>query len=166
MERSEVLNSLHIGAFAPETYVDVTYSLLDCSVPDVQIYAKDGSTCSSLSKEVIFSVTDGNGIVQYLKNMLSTVKIDSSYSFRNPVHFISLVDPEVRDAYHETDAVLDHYFYHPSHPPFLAVRMIQTAFESNMSQQQLFPNSARVLQFSDNILSNTESIAHQWNLID
>lgn len=49
---------------------------------------------------------------------------------------------------------------------YTAVRMIQTAFENNMAQTQILPNSVRILQFCDNVLSDTEKIAKQWNLIN
>lgn len=49
---------------------------------------------------------------------------------------------------------------------YMAVRMVQTAFENNMSQIQLFANSARILQFSNHILTQTEAVAKEWNLID
>eukprot|EP00957_Ditylum_brightwellii_P021795 1644675-Ditylum_brightwellii.AAC.1 len=35
--------------------------------------------------------------------------------------------------YYETEATLDTYFYHPTHPPFLAIRMIQRFGVSNPS---------------------------------
>ncbi len=50
---------------------------------------------------------------------------------------------------------------------YMAARMIQTAFENNMAQQQqMYPNSARILQFCNHILADVEGIAKQWNLID
>ena len=47
--------------------------------------------------------------------------------------FISLSDPEPRDAYAELEEVLDYLFYYPSHPPFLATRIIQRFGISNPS---------------------------------
>ena len=47
---------------------------------------------------------------------------------------------------------------------YMSVRMIQTAFENNMSQVQLYPNSVRIIQFCDHLLSDTESLAKQWKL--
>ena len=38
-----------------------------------------------------------------------------------------------RDAEFETDAVLDHYFYHDNTAPFLALRFIQRLVSSNPS---------------------------------
>ena len=69
-------------------------------------------------------------------NKESTVHIvDSDYSFRNPVSFTNLVDPEVRDMHYEVDEVLESLFYHPSHPPFMASRMIQRFGMSNPSSR-------------------------------
>jgi thiamine kinase-like enzyme len=49
---------------------------------------------------------------------------------------------------------------------YMAARMLQTAFENNMAQQQISANSVRILQFCNHILSDVEGIAKQWNLID
>ena len=48
---------------------------------------------------------------------------------------------------------------------YMAVRMIQTAFENNMAHQHLYANSVRILQFCNHILDDAEGIAKQWNLI-
>jgi hypothetical protein len=130
--RDDILTSLSIGAFHPETFSPGMYTRNDCE-NGVLVYLKSGD-CNNLDQEAIFFVKDDNSVERYLKNMKSTVRISgSSFSFRNPVHFMSLVDPETRDAFYETDAVLDHYFHHPSHPPFLATRIIQRFGISNPS---------------------------------
>jgi len=49
---------------------------------------------------------------------------------------------------------------------YMAVRMIQTAFENNMTQNQIHPNSVRILQFCNHILEDAKGIATQWKLID
>lgn len=49
---------------------------------------------------------------------------------------------------------------------YMSIRMIQTAFENNVAQKQLHPNSVRILQFCNHILGDAEGIAKQWNLID
>ena len=129
--RDDILTSLSIGAFRPEMFDSGIYTPNDCK--GVVVYLKSGD-CNNLDQEAIFFVKDDNNVERYLKNMKSTVRISgSSFSFRNPVHFMSLVDPETRDAFYETDAVLDHYFHHPSHPPFLATRIIQRFGISNPS---------------------------------
>jgi hypothetical protein len=129
--RDDILATLSIGAFHPDTFGPGIYTRNDCN--GVFVYLTSGD-CNNLDQEAIFFVKDDNGVERYLKNMKSTVRISgSSFSFRNPVHFMSLVDPETRDAFYETDAVLDHYFHHPSHPPFLATLIIQRFGISNPS---------------------------------
>lgn len=82
----------------------------------------------------VFQIVDHNGISHFRKNVKSYVGVgNGSLSFRNAVHFISLSDPEVRDALHETDAVLDQYLYHGNTAPFLATRFAQRFGISNPS---------------------------------
>ena len=47
------------------------------------------------------------------------------YSFRNPPKFHSFLRPSIRDAAYETEALLDHLFYHKNVAPFMARRLIQ-----------------------------------------
>ena len=125
---SAVLNSLYIGAFNPSLFGTMYTSR---TVNGVKIYTKNGL---SLTSDSIFEVTDGNGIKQFRKNMKSTVQIkNTAASFRNPVHFISLSNPQAYQAQDETDAALDHYFFHPNVAPFLAVRFAQRFGISNPS---------------------------------
>ncbi|KAI2490759.1 Protein of unknown function (DUF1501) [Fragilaria crotonensis] len=125
--RTQVLTSLPIGAFDPKLNYTTWKSK---TINGVIIYTTNGNLASSS----VFEVTDGNGIRQFRKNVKSTVKIvGSAFSFRNPVHFISLSDPELYQAQYETDAALDHYFYHPNTAPFLAVRFAQRFGISNPS---------------------------------
>jgi cullin-associated NEDD8-dissociated protein 1 len=46
---------------------------------------------------------------------------------------MSFADPEPRDAHYETDAALDHYFYHSNTAPFVATRLAQRFGISNPS---------------------------------
>ena len=41
------------------------------------------------------------------------------------------------------------------------MRMVQTAFESNMAAQQLMPNAITILQISHSLLKNTETLVQQ-----
>jgi uncharacterized protein (DUF1501 family) len=124
---TQVLTSLSIGAFDPKFNFTTWRSK---SKNGVIIYTTNGRLTSSS----VFEVTDANGIRQFRKNVKSTVKIvGTTYSFRNPVHFVSISDPEVFQAEHETDAALDHYFYHPNTAPFLALRFAQRFGISNPS---------------------------------
>lgn len=123
----QVLTTLHIGAFNPD--MDTNFALSG-SNGKVTWYNKN----EDLTAESIFKVTDQNGVIHFRKNQKSIVNIDGSdVSFRNAVHFISVSEPEARDAHHETDAALDHYFYHPNVAPFLAIRFAQRFGISNPS---------------------------------
>ena len=112
----DIMLSLHIGAVNPSTLDAGTYtSLGDCGIQGVTVYSKTGD-CVSLSPDTIFAF-DFNSKPFFLRNSKSIVSIpESVFQFRNPVQFISLSDPEVRDAYYETDELLDSLFYDPSHP--------------------------------------------------
>jgi cullin-associated NEDD8-dissociated protein 1 len=50
---------------------------------------------------------------------------------------LSIVEPTVRDAHHEVEAVLDHYLNHKNTPPFVAYRMIQRLVSSNPSPRYI-----------------------------
>ena len=129
----QLMSELHIGTVDPASFDDIYTDLGNCNIQDVTVYSKTIGSCDNLQEDTIFAF-EWNSKQFYLQNSKSTVSIpESSFSFRNPVQFISLADPEVRDAYHETDEVLDSLFYYPSHPPFLAVRMIQRFGISNPS---------------------------------
>jgi len=90
----------------------------------------------SVTHSTVFRVVDSNGIEHYRKNIKSVVTV-GSLSFRNPVHFMSLNDPNIRDAQYETDAALEHYFYHPNTAPFLALRLAQRFGVSNPSPRYI-----------------------------
>ncbi|KAL7539583.1 hypothetical protein ACHAXR_009408 [Thalassiosira sp. AJA248-18] len=125
-----LMSKLHIGSADPTSFDD--YSDLGCFINDVTVYSKFGD-CTSLTTDTVFAF-EWNSKPMFLKNVQSKVTIpESSFSFRNPVQFISLSDPEVRDAYFETEEVLNSLFYDSSHPPFMAVRVIQRFGISNPS---------------------------------
>lgn len=130
----DLMSSLHIGAVDPEAFDAGTYtSLGDCGIQDVSVYSTSSSDCFSLNEDTIFAFVLKSKQF-YLKNSKSVVSITgSTFSFRNPVQYNSLADPEIRDMYYETDSVLDTLFYHPSHPPFLAIRIAQRLGISNPS---------------------------------
>jgi uncharacterized protein (DUF1501 family)/uncharacterized protein (DUF1800 family) len=128
--RNEVLEYLHIGAFEPSSLaMDKNYF-----ENDVTVFYFSNSEKFDVSS--IFKVVDGFGRERLLKNIVSSVNIvgtSQSFSFRNPPHFLSLTDPEVRDAYYETDATLDHHFYHQNTAPFITKNLIQRFGLSNPS---------------------------------
>ncbi|KAI2512165.1 Protein of unknown function (DUF1501) [Fragilaria crotonensis] len=125
--KDDVLRRLTVGAFHPSS-LSAEYTSQQSG--DVTWYSRNGV----LSSDSVFSVTDDAGVTQLRKNVKLTVTIvNSDISFRNPVHFMSLEDPEPRDAHYETEATLDHYFYHPNTAPFIATRLAQRFGISNPS---------------------------------
>ncbi|KAL7567214.1 hypothetical protein ACA910_021201 [Epithemia clementina (nom. ined.)] len=127
--KDEVLSSLFIGAFSPEL-LDTSYYTVNYGHVKVH-YPKQGSAYTT---ETIFEVEDDFGVTRLRKNVRSTVHIvGTSVTLRNPVQFLSLAEPTLRDAQYETDAALEHYFYHKNTAPFIAVRMAQRFGFSNPS---------------------------------
>lgn len=131
----DLMNVLFVGAVDPSTFDTGTYTNVgDCGMTGVTVYTTSGGSCSTLSPESVISL-EWKSKQYFLKNVESMVHVvdatGNNYSFRNPVQFHSLANPSARDSVHETDAVLDTMFYHPSHPPFLAIRMIQRFGFSN-----------------------------------
>jgi uncharacterized protein (DUF1501 family) len=128
----EIRLKCFIGGPNPSSFDEGVWSSLSCGIDDVTVYSKGGS-CSSLTSDTVFRFVDEYGQPRYVKNLVSTVSIGDTYSFRNPVQFHNFADPEVRDSLYEIDAAIDSYFYHPSHAPFLAHNMIQRFGISNPS---------------------------------
>ena len=129
----QLMSELNTGAADPSSFDGIYTDLGSCDIAGVTVYSKTGGSCDNLLEDTIFAF-EVNNKQFYLKNSKSVVTIPgSNFTFRNPVQFISLADPEVRDAYYETEEVLDSLFYDPSHAPFLAVRMIQRFGISNPS---------------------------------
>jgi len=130
---SQVLTGLFIGSLPPDFYTS-GYTAGSGS-GEVKVYHRNGGTPFDMT--TIFEIVV-KGRTLYFKNMQSVVVIrDSSgrrrFWFRNPPHFISFIVPDIRDAAYETDAVLDHYFFHDNVAPFLATRIIQRFGISNPS---------------------------------
>ena len=48
---------------------------------------------------------------------------------------------------------------------YMAVRMIQTAFENNPTGNPVSNNSLKLIHFCDQLLANPEEVATQWNLL-
>ena len=121
----DVLAQATIGALEPAgPFVAVAGNA------EVRIYPDSGSLTTSTLLEVV----DAYGVRRIRKNVRSTVSFGGdTLAFRNPVHFISLDGYDERDAQYETDAALEHYFYHPNLAPFLATRFAQRFGISNPS---------------------------------
>jgi len=131
LSTADVLKSLHIGAFDPQLMGKVSPSGTN---GDVTWYDPSGR----LSSASVFEVTDENGERQWRRNLRSTVTIvGTNLSFRNPVHFISLSEPEARDAHFETDSAIEHYVKHPNTAPFIAIRLAQRFGISNPSPRYI-----------------------------
>jgi uncharacterized protein (DUF1501 family) len=132
--KADIVRECFIGgvdpSMAPEEYND----LGNCGIADIaKVYSKRSSSCSRLGPDVVFQYTDDFGLTRFAKNMASRVEIGDAYSFRTPVQFLSLVDPELRDTLYEFEAVIDSIFYHPNHPPFMAKSLLQRFGHSNPS---------------------------------
>jgi cullin-associated NEDD8-dissociated protein 1 len=122
----------HIGVYGAGTYARCTTSACTSKAGLEVWFGPSGR----LDDSSVFKVTvSRTGQVLQLRNFASLVKVGSagSFSFRNPPHFMSFTEPTLRDAEYETEAVLDHYAYHPNVPPFMAQRMIQRFTSSNPS---------------------------------
>lgn len=85
------------------------------------------------TKNTVIEISDNYGRTHFRKNLQSIVRLGDELSFRNPVHFISISTPHIRDARYEIDATLEHFFYHPNTAPFLAARFAQRFGMSNPS---------------------------------
>jgi hypothetical protein len=84
-----------------------------------------------LEHETLSSEFGGETI--YLENLVSTITIGDDVndyyteSLRkplvmwNPLSFFDFLKPETRDAYYETEAVIDHYMHHPNAAPFVSM---------------------------------------------
>jgi hypothetical protein len=129
--RDEVLSRLNVGAMSP--YLYKYHYAKPC--PGFGLFYKE----EMFGMHSAFRVRDDFGRVLYLKNMRSDVMILQSENddrpamqFRNTPTFYG-DEPEVMDALYETEAGLDHYFYHQNTGPFLALRFIQRFGISNPS---------------------------------
>ena len=126
--RELILSRLSIGGFKQYRTPDETFDGVD-------VFHNGGG---SLSEDSVFRVVDENAVEKYLMNKESTVTVGGSgIRFRNPPHFMSLHNEEPRDAHYETDAALDHYFYHRNTAPFLALRFAQRFGISNPSPRYI-----------------------------
>lgn len=135
--RNEALLQLHIGGMVPDMY---NYAGRD-DQPNFTVYTRNKNEL--FGRHSTFEIKDDFGRTLFLKNMKSSVIIlewgqasFSQFQFRNTPTFYD-GNPDVKDALHETDAALDHYFYHQNTAPFLALRFIQRFGISNPSPRFL-----------------------------
>ena len=136
---NDILDQLKIGHANPDRYDSGSYVKINEN-DSVSVYRK--SSGSDFDQDTLFRV-EHNGKPIFLKNVRSTVFIRNNggsrtdYKFRNPPHFLSLSVLATRDAAYETDAVLDHYFYHKNTAPFIANLLIQRFGVSNPSPRYI-----------------------------
>lgn len=123
---NDIITQLHIGAFDPQ--ILGSYNQVP-NTGNVKVWHKNGG----YSQNTIFEISY-QGKQTFLKNIQSIVKIEGTQNqFRNPPSFINLAYREPFMAHHETDAVLENYFYNNNVAPFLAMRIIQKFGISNPS---------------------------------
>eukprot|EP01052_Picozoa_sp_SAG31_P011017 SAG31_NODE_614_length_13525_cov_4.312230_5_plen_1443_part_00 len=146
--QADVEESLRIGAPPPEHFDPGTYTICETSAcqaraPDVQVYTRGTASAPQFDETTIFKIevnrTGADTLTSrtlYLANKQSSVYIANAtgtFSFRNPPQFMTLVDPSARDALYETEALLDHLFYHINLAPFVAQILIKHMVTSNPS---------------------------------
>ena len=141
--KAAVLEALRIGAPAPGAFANGTYTLCGTAAckdraPEVEVYTRGTAATPALDERAIFVVVVNGTRTLHLANKHSVVRIASStdpaaFSFRNPPQMMPLVDPSQRDALYETEALIDHLFYHQNVAPFVAMTLIQKLVTSNPS---------------------------------
>ena len=139
-----VLEHLAIGSVPPSRFDAGTYTqcaTTACNTAANRIdnpviaYLHSTSSTTKFDEKTIFEVPI-NGTQSYLLNKESVIEL-GDFSFRNPPHFVNWVEPTVRDAQYETDALIDHLFYHQNTAPFVAYRLIQRVVTSNPSPRYI-----------------------------
>jgi len=127
----ELMDSLKVGHPSVDMFDAGSFSE-EVTSSGYTIYRPTGS--SGLTKETLFKVVT-NGRTIFYKNMIPQVTIPGgiSISIRNPPTFLNLINPVGRDAFYETEAVIDHFFYHPNSPTFFALNFIKRLGTSNPS---------------------------------
>ena len=146
--QQEIEARLTIGSADPATFdggVGGTYrtcASAACAVAakrGVAVYLHKGSTdAGKFDETTIFAIKLNGTRLTYLANKESTVVLNNTgaagpFEFRNPPTFHSFALPSARDAAYETEALLDHLFYHANTAPFVVSQLIQRLITSNPS---------------------------------
>ena len=147
-----------IGAVDPSAFKSGTYKKCNTAAckkdSNLQVwYRKDTATKTyALDMHTVFKVVKSiqtRGGTLWLLNRVSTSTIGvvrvggialGGYKFRTPPHFMAFENQlaaDTRDAEYETEAVLDHLFFHDNTAPFVAYRMIQRMTTSNPSPRYI-----------------------------
>ena len=102
----------------PSDFLDRSYSEMQQIKTKVCPNVLPLSMNNEFGVDTAFKVKDNFGRTLYLKNLMSNVIIlqlnsdrESAFAFRNTPSFYG-DNPDLKDALYETDAGLDHYFYH------------------------------------------------------
>ena len=134
---AEVLAELRVGAADPArfpgAYTACASAACEAAAAEVTVhFAADGA---EFGEDTVFEVADGfaSGASTFRLNVRSTVAFPGGASLRNPVSFMSRLEPTVRDAEYETDAVLEYYLRHANTPPHVAKSLIKRFVSSNPS---------------------------------
>ena len=119
-----VETELLIGSAPPDAFADGVYTQCSSSqcaealAAGVAVYLHSASS-GSLDERAIFRIhlnsTLGGSWTRpvFLANKASIVRVaGGAFAFRNPPKFHSFIRPSIRDAEHETDALIDHLFWH------------------------------------------------------
>ena len=134
--RQDILRQLKIGAISPQLSpydANEVYS-------DFTLYARNSQ--NMLGRMSAFEVIDEFGRKCFFLNLKMSVKLlyweggdeISQFAFRSPPSFYDNASTaDVKQAQDETDAALDHYFYHTNTAPFISLRLIQRFGISNPS---------------------------------
>lgn len=148
--RQEVEARLTIGSPGPDAFDDGEYTLCTSAACEaasrrpagasVTVYTLSASG-GAFDERTIFRILANSTRLLHLVNKASLVVLplprpsaDATVgAFRNPPRFLSFLRPSTRDAEAETEALLDHLFFHPNTAPFIAQRLIQRLVSSNPS---------------------------------
>ena len=105
LDNDEIINSLTVGHPSPDMYDEGSFTEEETSSGYTIYHPNDSSL---INKDTLFKVVQ-NGSIVFYKNMISEVTIpgQSGITIRNPPHFLNLINPVSRDAYYETEAVID-----------------------------------------------------------
>ena len=137
----QIESALTIGAAPPDTFAAGDYVQCvsaECNsaastIPGFALYTHKDSS-GALDELSIFRILCNGSRTTFLANKASIVSVaNGAFSFRNPVKFHSFIRPSIRDAEHETEALIDHLFWHKNVAPFMARRLIQRMTSSNPS---------------------------------
>jgi hypothetical protein len=141
---------LTIGSPPPAHFGDGVYTVCNTTAcagsADVTIYTRGTAAAPLFDERAIFVIAPSGGNrsrLRFLANKVSVVRVAGGrFSFRNPPKFVSVLFPTQRDAEHETEALLDHLFYHRNVAPFIGRRLIQRLTTSNPSPRYVAAVSA------------------------